>query len=164
MSILAEGKQGLDRFTKGAGMCRTAFLIALILLGGVVEAQEVSPQAIEKLITQLGDNDYTQRQAAENVLVDIGHPAIGALKATQAAGCRVPGHVSLVGMDDIYAAVTTSPALTTVRKPKYEIGVQAGQFLLERMAGEEPDRVRHISLPCVLEIRESTAPPRARTD
>ena len=85
--------------------------------------------------------------------------AIGALKAAQARGCRVPDHISIVGMDDIYAAATTSPALTTVTKPKTENGTQAARFLLERMAGKGPQTPRHVKIPCQLTVRESTGPP-----
>ncbi|MBN1284113.1 MAG: substrate-binding domain-containing protein, partial [Anaerolineae bacterium] len=84
--------------------------------------------------------------------------AIGALKGAQSMGVKVPGAVSIIGMDDIYAAVTTSPALTTVAKRKYETGAQAAQFLLARMLGEAPPAARHVRLPCRLIVRESTAP------
>ncbi|MBN1562296.1 MAG: LacI family DNA-binding transcriptional regulator [Anaerolineae bacterium] len=85
--------------------------------------------------------------------------AIGALKAAQALGCRVPDQLSIVGMDDIYAAATTSPALTTVTKPKIENGVQAAKYLLERMANQGSKTPRHTKIPCHLTIRESTAVP-----
>jgi LacI family transcriptional regulator len=86
--------------------------------------------------------------------------AIGALKAAQSLGYRVPEDVSIIGMDDIYAAATTSPALTTVMKLKLEIGVQAAQFLLARMSGGELDAPQQIKIPCQLIVRESTAPPK----
>jgi LacI family transcriptional regulator, galactose operon repressor len=83
--------------------------------------------------------------------------AIGALKAAQELQYRVPENISIVGIDDIYAAATTSPALTTVAKLKYETGVQAAKLLLERITGQAPPTARHIQLPCTLVIRESTA-------
>ncbi|MCZ7545586.1 MAG: LacI family transcriptional regulator [Anaerolineae bacterium] len=82
--------------------------------------------------------------------------AIGALKAAQAMRRRVPEDVSIVGMDDIYAAATTSPALTTVAKRKYETGATAAQFLVSRMCGEAPETPRRVKLPCRLVVREST--------
>lgn len=83
--------------------------------------------------------------------------AIGALRATTTMGKRVPEDVAIIGMDDIYAAALTSPALTTVSKPKYEIGVIAAQYLLERISNIAPPTVRHIKLPCHLIERHSTA-------
>lgn len=83
--------------------------------------------------------------------------AIGALRAAQAIGCNVPGDVSIMGMDDIYAASITSPPLTTVAKPKYDIGQRAAERLVTRMRGDEMATPLHLQLPCRLVIRGSTA-------
>lgn len=99
------------------------------------------------------DNPPTAVFAANDIL------AIGALKAAQALDWRVPEDISIVGMDDIYAAAITSPALTTVSKPKYEIGVQAAQFLLERMTQDDTPEPRQRKLPCALTVRGSAAAP-----
>lgn len=88
--------------------------------------------------------------------------AIGALKAAQALSWRVPQDISIIGMDDIYAAATTSPALTTVAKPKYDIGVMAARILMGRMSGEMQEPVQRLKLPCGLSVRGSTAPPGGR--
>lgn len=84
--------------------------------------------------------------------------AIGAMKAVQAAGRRVPEDISIIGMDDIYAAAMASPALTTVAKPKYDIGVQAATLLLEHLRRIAPNTPRHVKLPCHLVERATTAP------
>jgi DNA-binding LacI/PurR family transcriptional regulator len=86
--------------------------------------------------------------------------ALGALRAAQDANVRVPEQMSIIGMDDIYAAATTSPPLTTVAKPKYEIGNTAARFLLEHLTEAAPHEERHWLLPCHLVRRGSTAPPR----
>lgn len=100
------------------------------------------------------DDPPTAVFAANDIL------AIGALKAAQALGWRVPEDISIVGMDDIYAAAITSPSLTTVAKPKYEIGVQAAQFLLERMTRDDSVQPKQEKLPCVLAVRGSAVAPR----
>lgn len=84
--------------------------------------------------------------------------AIGTLRAAQAIGCHVPEDVSIMGMDDIYAASITSPALTTVVKPKYDIGRQAAELLIARMTSDEPPPPQHLQMPCRLVTRSSTAP------
>ncbi len=83
--------------------------------------------------------------------------ALGALRAAQMAGLRVPEQMSIIGMDDIFAAATTFPPLTTVAKPKYDIGTTAAGFLLDRIAGTAPETTRHPLLACRLELRASTA-------
>lgn len=86
--------------------------------------------------------------------------AIGALKAAQAMSWRVPKDVSIVGMDDIYASAVTSPSLTTIRKPKYEIGENAARILLARMNEDDEPKleIQNLRLSCELIIRDSTAP------
>ncbi len=85
--------------------------------------------------------------------------AIGAMQTARQLGIDIPGELSVVGMDDIYAAATASPPLTTVAKAKYEIGVWAGRFLLDRMAADAPSPPRrHVAL-CRMVVRDSTAPP-----
>ena len=86
--------------------------------------------------------------------------AIGALQAARQAGLQVPRDLSIVGLDDIFAASTTTPPLTTIAKPKDRNGHQAACFLVERICNEAPaEPRRHIS-PCALKLRGSTAPPR----
>lgn len=85
--------------------------------------------------------------------------ALGALRAAQTAGLRVPEEISIIGMDDVFAAATAYPPLTTIAKPKYEIGVTAARFMLERIKGTMPGPTRHPLLPCKLVKRGSTAAP-----
>lgn len=82
--------------------------------------------------------------------------ALGALQAAHDAGLDVPEQISIIGMDDIFAAATTYPPLTTIAKPKYEIGATAARFLLERISDRAPDVARHHLLPSVLVERQST--------
>jgi DNA-binding LacI/PurR family transcriptional regulator len=84
--------------------------------------------------------------------------AIGAMHAAHELGLRLPGDLSIVGMDDIPAATMTLPGLTTVAKAKYETGQQAAAFLLERIAGSTAPP-RQVMLPCRLVVRGSTASP-----
>jgi LacI family transcriptional regulator len=86
--------------------------------------------------------------------------ALGALKAAYALGWKVPDDVSIVGMDDIYAASITLPPLTTVAKPKYEIGCRAAELLIQTIRGTRRNSPEHIKLPCELVKRGTTAPPR----
>ena len=87
--------------------------------------------------------------------------AIGALQAANEAGLGVPRDLSIVGVDDIFAASTTTPPLTTIAKPKDENGRQAAQFLVERLCscGQDQPAPRQHIIDCHLRRRGSTAPP-----
>jgi LacI family transcriptional regulator len=76
--------------------------------------------------------------------------AVAALRAAHQAGWRVPGDLSVVGIDDIQFAAYTNPALTTVAQPKHRLGVLAVDAVL---AGDAEVQV----LDGALVIRESTA-------
>lgn len=83
--------------------------------------------------------------------------AIGAMQTAQAMHWCIPEDISIIGMDNIYAAATTSPPLTTIAKPKYEIGAHAARMLLTRLGGDTDSPARHLQLPCTLIERGSTA-------
>jgi LacI family transcriptional regulator len=60
--------------------------------------------------------------------------ALGALQACNELGRRVPNDCAIIGFDDIPLADSISPALTTVRVHKYELGQQAMNRLLQMRA------------------------------
>ncbi len=78
--------------------------------------------------------------------------ALGALQELARSGVRVPDDVSVVGFDGLDPARYTSPPLTTVTQPLYEMGILAVDMLDRLMAGGEEE---HVSLPCTPVIRES---------
>jgi DNA-binding LacI/PurR family transcriptional regulator len=63
--------------------------------------------------------------------------ALGAMRAIEVSGRRVFDDVAVVGFDDISAAETASPALTTVRQPIAEIGAKMADLLVRRISGEQ---------------------------
>ena len=84
--------------------------------------------------------------------------AIGALRAAQALGVRVPHDLSILGFDDIHAARVTDPPLTTICQPLEEMGETAARLLIRLIRGEQPTE-SHIRFPATLIVRGSTAPP-----
>jgi DNA-binding LacI/PurR family transcriptional regulator len=82
--------------------------------------------------------------------------AIGAIRALQEHGLRVPQDVSIIGFDDIPSAAFNIPALTTVRQPLVRMGQVAAQTLLERISGKS-DFPPEIAIEPELIVRESTA-------
>lgn len=61
--------------------------------------------------------------------------AIGMISALNLHGVAVPKDVSVVGFDDIDIARYFVPALTTIRQPTRQLGVDAARALLERLRG-----------------------------
>ena len=84
--------------------------------------------------------------------------AIGAIRALKDAGLRVPEDVSVVGFDDIQSAAYSTPSLTTVRQPLFEMGQRGAQILLERIANREAPYPAEIVMAPELVVRESTGP------
>ena len=84
--------------------------------------------------------------------------AIGAIRALQESGRRVPEDVSVLGFDDAYAAAFHNPALTTIRQPLFEMGRLAAETLLRRIGGEAGDTASaSVSVEPELIVRNSTA-------
>ena len=84
--------------------------------------------------------------------------AIGALSAADDLGLRVPEDVSLVGYDNTYLARIRHLSLTSVDNGNFAVGVKAGEYLAERLAGPVAGRRIHL-VPTTLEVRGSTAAP-----
>jgi LacI family transcriptional regulator len=69
--------------------------------------------------------------------------AIGAIRACQALGRRVPEDCAIIGFDDNYVAALVTPPLTTVRLDKYEMGRQATAALFAMMDDPEARPAPH---------------------
>ena len=67
--------------------------------------------------------------------------ALGAMKALQERGYRIPEDVSIVGFDDLSFSAISSPALTTLRVPNKEMGKIAVRRLVELVEGIGTDTV-----------------------
>jgi LacI family transcriptional regulator len=86
--------------------------------------------------------------------------AIGAYRALRDAGLRVPEDISLVAFDDLPASLVMEPFLTVAGQPAYEMGCQATELLLARLAGEGPAEPQEVVLPTELIVRRSSGPSR----
>jgi len=84
--------------------------------------------------------------------------AFGFISELHKNGVAVPDDVSVVGFDDIDIAARFIPALTTIRQPRFEIGMIAAEKLIDQISTptQHPDFHEH-KLPVELIVRESTA-------
>ncbi|MCC7207654.1 MAG: substrate-binding domain-containing protein, partial [Anaerolineae bacterium] len=85
--------------------------------------------------------------------------AMGAMRAFEESGLRVPQDVSVVGFDDIPEAAFTSPPLTTVRQEFDQMGRQGVEYLIEIIANPALPRSQRLIAPHLVR-RESTAKPK----
>lgn len=75
-------------------------------------------------------------------------------------GIRIPEDVSLIGFDDDEWARAAEPALTTIAQSTHEIGANAADRLLARIADSSAEPLR-MRLPGTLIVRDSTRPQQA---
>lgn len=67
--------------------------------------------------------------------------AVGAMRAIQETGRRIPQDISIIGFDDLPPAARTTPALSTIRQPIRRMGVDLVEKLLDIIeSGPRPPR------------------------
>lgn len=82
--------------------------------------------------------------------------AIQLLNALRYFKLRVPEDISLIGFDNIPMAARTYPALSTIEVPKYRIGQQLIELILQLIRQGSNARIGHIIIDGSLVVREST--------
>lgn len=86
--------------------------------------------------------------------------AVGLIRGLYERGVNVPKDVSVVGYDDTDYAEFFVPALTTVRQPVQQIGIDALNMIIKRL--RDPDLPQqNDTLELKLIVRESTGVPRS---
>lgn len=81
--------------------------------------------------------------------------AIGAIRALNDRGLKIPDDVAISGFDDIAFSALVTPSLTTVRQPKHQIGVRTMEKLMDLIAGKTLASNRDV-LNYEIVIRESS--------
>ncbi len=110
---------------------------------------ELGYKPVQQLLTKT--KDFTALMCFNDI------SAIGAIRAIQDAGLRVPEDISVIGFDDIISAGYYKPSLSTVRQPLLEMGGQGAEILLDRIAHPNKVYPGEIVMQPELVIRESTA-------
>ena len=82
--------------------------------------------------------------------------AIGAMRAVSEAGLSVPKDISIIGFNDVDACKYTTPALTTIHAPAYDMGAHGANlvYVSSNLQIHTPLKVK---IPCELIKRESCA-------
>jgi LacI family transcriptional regulator len=84
--------------------------------------------------------------------------AAGLCQALAERAVDVPGHLSVVGIDDIMVAGMVRPRLTTLAMRTDVAGRTAVDLLLTVMGRRDAAAARRVDIPADLVVRESTAP------
>jgi DNA-binding LacI/PurR family transcriptional regulator len=132
---------------------------------GYLQAMSDAGLPVESGLTLFGDfrQDSGYRLAYEllkranpptALFVANNQMTIGALNAIHEAGRAIPDDIAIIGFDDLSWAISLNPPLTTVAQPSFEIGANAAELLLVRIA--DPERPhRTIVLETQLIVRAS---------
>ena len=134
-------------------------------LTGYRQALEQAGLPFDETLIQRGNFEESGGLVAMDRLLDSGveftavfasndQTAYGARLALHRRHIRVPDDVSLVGFDDLPGSLYTTPPLTTVRQPIYEIGRMAAESMTRLLRGES---VETRIMPVELIERETTA-------
>ena len=86
--------------------------------------------------------------------------AAAAIRGAVTAGLKVPHDVIVTGFDNIDISRTTSPSITTMSQPKYQLGFLACELLTDKIRNPHA-AAQQILLDTELIIRESTGLPEA---
>jgi len=81
--------------------------------------------------------------------------AIGAINSIHQQGSRVGRDIAVGGFDDIPLAAYTSPPLTTIHQPIYEIGQKTCAMLIDVVNGRPPHNPNTLLTPTLV-VRESS--------
>ena len=104
-------------------------------------------------------NDLLKLDVLPTAVVSSSDPiAIGALHALTDKGFRVPEDISLMGFDDTSLSAFTTPPLTTIHAPAYDMG-NFGANIVFNILKHQPATALKIKLPCKLMERQSCGKP-----
>jgi LacI family transcriptional regulator len=121
LSQCAERRSGMRRAARLAGLAAAESIIEYTI--DPMTAVEQAEMAVESFLAE------PDRPTAVVCVNDqVAFKVLGALAERRV---RVPRDVSVVGCDDVEFAAMVSPALTSIRQPKYELGRAAAELLIE---------------------------------
>ncbi len=160
--LLALGHERIAHVDAGRGaggpQRRSAYLRGMRARGLAAHARVIPGDFTEEAGTKAARRLLAERTLPTAVFAANDMVAAGLLGEFDRAGVDVPGHVSIVGYDNISIAHLAHVSLTTVDQPRSAMGRMALELLLERIDHRRPTVVRLVEPTLV--IRSTTAPPR----
>jgi LacI family transcriptional regulator len=105
-------------------------------------------------VQQIVKSHLTQRPP-DAIVAATDSMAAAALKACEASGIRVPKDVMIAGFNGFDVSRYTSPTITSVVSPAYELGHHAGEMIIHRLRTGAFSK-RSVVLPVRLQVGGST--------
>jgi LacI family transcriptional regulator len=102
---------------------------------------------------------FTGKDRPTAIFCDSDYKATAMLKIARDAGLSIPEDLSIIGFDDVPMAAQTQPPLTTVYKPRYEMGREAARMLACMLNGRDASVPSKKVLKTYLVHRDSCATP-----
>jgi len=90
-------------------------------------------EAMNKLFNRCASGALPQAIFAFNDMM-----ALGAYRAIQERGLRIPEDISIIGYDDLELVSYLNPPLTTIRQPRQQLGEQAADLLINYLQTKTP--------------------------
>jgi LacI family transcriptional regulator, repressor for deo operon, udp, cdd, tsx, nupC, and nupG len=148
-------------------MGRARYSVTPDRFAGYRQALEEAQIPFDAALVGEGDFNFGRGMDATDLLMRIPEPptalfcanddsALGAMKRLADLGFKVPQDISVVGFDDIETAQTADPPLTTIRQPRFALGLTAMRMLIDILAGRRLER-RGVVLPTEMILRDSAA-------
>ena len=136
---------------------REAFEAALEELGVPLVARQIEDAPSSMAVGANGLSNLLARSSElDAVFFANDDLAIGALFYCKENGISVPGQVALAGFNGLEMCDVITPRLTTIYNPRFEIGIQAGELILDRLKNPnaKPGLVQR--LPLAIHIGQTT--------
>ncbi|MBV4368724.1 DNA-binding transcriptional regulator CytR [Erwinia sp. BNK-24-b] len=137
-------------------------------LQGYIQALRRNGIALDPRYIVRGDFTFDAGSQALKQLMALPEPpealfchsdimALGAMAQAKIMGMNIPKDLSLIGFDDIELSRYSDPQLTTIAQPRFNIGREAMNLLLEQLQGRTVNGGSRL-LDFEIKIRGSTAP------
>jgi len=140
-----ERRRGARRAIKMAGLDPNEVMSDILIAAQNASSGE---QCVETLLTQ------TPQASAIFCANDL--LALGVMRGLGQRGIKIPDDIALIGYDDVEFASMLSPALTSIRQPKYQLGRAAAELLLHEINETEKHQHTQIMYQPELIVRAST--------
>lgn len=112
----------------------------------------MSPRQTHDVVSEL----ITREDRPSALIMSYSRLALPAFQAIRQAGLKIPEDVSLVCLDDADWMTVSSPDVSVIAIPAYELGARAAGILIDRIGGTGPSSTDHV-LPTEFIERSSVA-------